>query len=107
MPRFKTQGLVEQSGSSEDNSPIEKPLKTRRDEMSFSEEKWFFKVRVSFLVLASACSAISVFLFNILMPERWRWLSEGDLAKIKGLAITIIVGLIMSGATTYFFRRKS
>jgi hypothetical protein len=113
MPKIKTQdltsqGLVKQSGSVEEKFPTEKPLKTRREEMSFSEERWFFYVRMSFLFFASIGSAVcvSVFLFNLFAPQRWRWLNESDLSKISDLAITIVVGLIMSGATTYFFKKK-
>jgi hypothetical protein len=73
------------------------------------EAIWLFWTRMFFLGLAAVCTAgiIVVYLLHLAISPRWRWLSPSDLTRIEGLAITIIVGLVMSGATTYFFKKKN
>lgn len=83
-------------------------LDIKRKKRSFSEENWLYWIRIAFMIVATIISfAIIIVLFwNILAPEDWRWLQETDIATLKNIATTIIVGLIMSFATAYLFRRK-
>lgn len=79
-----------------------------RDKMSFKEEVWFYCVRVAFLVISAVLtfSVVAVYMWHVVGPEKWRWLCDSDLTRLKDLAITIIVGLLMSTTTTYFFKRN-
>ena len=95
--------------SSSGNDIVDSPIEQRRKELSFKEERWLYRTRIFFLGLASFCTAlvIVIFLWHMVAVERWRWLSADEVSRIKELAVTIVVGLVMSGATTYFFKRKS
>jgi hypothetical protein len=86
-----------------DATIVDKPFDVDR-----AEAIWLYRTRIFFLALASFCSAATIvaYLWHLLVPAKWRWLASNDLARIEGLAITIIVGLVMSGATTYFFKKK-
>lgn len=83
-------------------------LDVKRKKRDYNEENWFFWVRMLFLLGASFVSFLIIFIlfWNILMPVDWRWLCDDDLKTVKDIAVTIIVGLIMSFSTTYLFRRK-
>ncbi|MDR3280137.1 MAG: hypothetical protein LBT23_06470 [Synergistaceae bacterium] len=100
--------ILEEQPRSGDKEFSDKPLDYKRRVMSFNEERWFYYVRVFFLLMSSICSAAIaiVFLFHITAPERFRWLNSNELERIRELALTIIVGLVMSGSTTYFFKKK-
>lgn len=76
--------------------------------MPFKEEYWFYCVRVGFLILSAFLSlaVVAVYMWHVIGPESLRWLCESDLTRLKDLAITIIVGLLMSTTTTYFFKRN-
>ena len=84
------------------------PFHVERQKMSYQEDQWFFWVRVGFLVFSSflTVAVVTIFLWHLVAPSPARWLPEADLAKIKDVALAIIVGLVMSGATTYFFKKK-
>jgi hypothetical protein len=101
--------ILEEQPQAEEKDFSDKPLEYKRKELFFKEELWFYYVRVFFLLLSAICSAtvVVIFLFHLTMPERFRWLDGNELERIRELALTIIVGLVMSGSTTYFFKKKS
>lgn len=79
-----------------------------RRRMSFREEFWFYCVRTGFLLVSALLSfaVIVVYMWHLVGPPDYRWLSQDDLIKIKDLVIAIVVGLLMSSITTYFFKRN-
>ena len=79
-----------------------------RRKMSYQEDVCLYWVRVAFLVLGSLLTfgVIFVFISHLIMPISWRWLDDSELVKLKDIAVTIIVGLLMSAITAYFFKRK-
>lgn len=83
-------------------------LDVKRKKRDYTEENWFFWVRMFFLLGSSVASFAIIFtlFWNILAPAENRWLFDEDIKRVKDLAITIIVGLIMSFSTTYLFRKK-
>ena len=89
--------------------PADEPFRQEREELSFKEECWLYRTRIFFLALASFCTAsvIMTFLWHLITKPEWHWLDVVEVNSIKELAVTIIVGLVMSGATTYFFKKKS
>ena len=79
-----------------------------RRKLSFKETAWFYRVRVGFLLatsIATSCIVI-IYLWHLLAPHSARWLDARNVAEIRDLAVTIIVGMSMSFTTTYFFKRK-
>lgn len=80
----------------------------KRRSMHFKEEVWFYWVRVGFLIVSAlGCLAVVfVYMWHLIGPNSYRWLCDSDLTKLKELALTIIVGLLMSVTTTYFFKKN-
>lgn len=80
----------------------------KRRFMLWREEVWLYWVRVGFLLVSAlgSFSVISIYMWHLTAPQTWRWLCDADISKLKDLAITIIVGLIMSATTTYFFKKN-
>lgn len=97
---------ISDAGSASDADVDE--FQCARNKMSFKEEFWFYCVRVGFLLLSSFLSlaVVIVYMWHVIGPESLRWLCDSDLSRLKDLAITIIVGLLMSTTTTYFFKRN-
>lgn len=88
---------------------IDTPFAQKRQAMSYHEDRWFYWVRVGFLLLASVVSAaiVIIYLWHLVMPQNLRWLCDNDFSRLKDLALTIIVGIILSLTTTYFFNKKN
>lgn len=84
-------------------------LAVKREFMTFREEVWFYWVRVIILVAAAfgTIGVVGVYMWHIVGPASCRWLCDTDLTKLKDLAITVVVGMLMSVATTYFFRKNN
>lgn len=80
----------------------------RRRFMSYREDVWLYWVRVFFLVFSclATLAVVTVYMWHLVAPTYWRWLADIEISKLKDLALTIIVGLIMSATTTYFLRKK-
>jgi hypothetical protein len=91
-----------------DASYSKEPVIDRPFDPDAAEAIWLYRTRIFFLAIASLCTAatILIYLWHLLIPAELRWLAPSDLARIEGLAVTIIVGLVMSGATAYFFKKK-
>ena len=100
--------LLPEDPSAPGGDEIDKELDGNRKRMAFSEERWLYRVKITFIFCFSVMGmlAVAIFLFHLVAPESWRWLTENELSKIKELTLSIIVGLIMSSSTVYFFRRK-
>lgn len=93
-----------------DNATPEDPDEygRKRRKMHFQEDVWLYWVRIGFLIATSlgTFGVISVYMWHLVAPANWRWLCEPDIMKLKDLAITIIVGLVMSITTSYFFKKE-
>jgi pilus assembly protein TadC len=87
---------------------VDRSLEHARARMSFNEDRWLYWVRVFFILVLSIMTigVIFIFLWHLLTPQYWRWLDPAEVEGIKGLAVTIIVGLAMSAVTSIFFRKK-
>ena len=99
----------ELSGAAErDAEDLDATLADQRKRRDFREENWFYRVRIGFLLggAVAALVFIAVYLLHLLLPECLRWLSEPDVSRLEKAALTIIVGIVCSLATTYFFGRK-
>lgn len=46
-----------------------------------------------------------VYICHIIMPIKLRWLSAEDIEKIRSIAVSIIVGIMSSLISAYFFNR--
>ena len=87
---------------------IEEPFETGRRRLSYREDVWQHYLRVGLLSFAAlvASLAVSIFLLHLFSPTAWRWLNDSDLTRIKELALTIIVGIIVSSGILSIFKRK-
>ncbi len=85
------------------------PLADQKAAIQANEEKWLYWVRLFFLILAVliTSSVVLIYLWHLCAPECLRWLKVADLTKIKDLATTIIVGLVLSISTTFFFKKNN
>ena len=99
---------ADNDASSREEEIVDSPIEQQRKELSFREERWHYYTRILFLGIASFCTAsvVLVFLFHLVAPESWRWLGADEVSRIRELAVAIIVGLVMSWTTSYFFKRK-
>ena len=101
MPRTRIpDNLRDKQQETEDENIVEGPHKGERNLL-----RW---IRYYFIVLGVLCftAVVFVFLWNLLASANHRWLSPGEMDRISNFAISIIVGLLISAMTTYFFSRR-
>lgn len=86
---------------------LDAELDEKRKRRDFSEEKWFYWVRVGALGTTSilSLSVIGVYWWHLLAPEAWRWLSSGNLDRIERMATTIIVGIVGTLSASFFLKK--
>lgn len=86
----------------------DQPFVKERAKMSFREDHWHFCVRVGLLLATAILTLLTVFTFvyHLIAPSGWHWLGSQELTRLKDIAGNIIVGLLMSSATAYYFKRK-
>ena len=51
-------------------------------------------------------SIVTIYLWHLVSPKNLQWMCTEQLAELKGLAITIITGLILSQLTAYFHQKN-
>ncbi|MBQ7607223.1 MAG: hypothetical protein IJU76_04565 [Desulfovibrionaceae bacterium] len=51
-------------------------------------------------------SIVAIYLWHLVAPEKLQWMSPAQLTELRGLAITIITGLILSQLTAYFYKNR-
>lgn len=93
----------------DDNDKIEeKHYKLQYEKMQYGEDKCFYIIRLVIVCIAVflAFAIVIIYLIHLTCPMSWRWLCKSEVTQIKDLAISIIVGLTLSIATTYFFKMK-
>ena len=107
MPEIEAPGNIDNT-KRDDGNAEDKPYEKARAKLDFQETLWFYRVRISFLLSASVATfgVVLIYVLNLVLPEHWRWLNEQDMSLLKDLSISIVVGLLMSATTAYFFRRK-
>jgi len=79
-----------------------------RDKPWDNERYWLYRVRVFFLIFGASVTAIvlAVFFWHLLAPPSWRWLAIDEFDRISNFALSIVVGLLVSAMTTYFFSNR-
>jgi hypothetical protein len=93
--------LHDEQQKTDEKVVIDKPW----DENEARMLRWIRYFFVGFGVIAFTF-VVGIFLWHILATARWRWLSPSDLDRIVNLAVSIIVGLLISAMTTYFFTKR-
>lgn len=90
------------SKSDSDNAD-EELLKWQKD-----EGKAFHCVKMAVIYGLPALAAVVtvVYFAHLLLPARWRWLTQEELAAMQGLVISILSGIATSLAVNHFFRKK-
>lgn len=90
------------------NQDVDSELEAKRKLRDFSEETWFYWVRVIALCLISLCgfAIVGTYILHLIFPEKWHWVTPSQLSSLKDLAITILTGAVISQATTYFLGKR-
>ena len=105
MSRYKAPNLPLAASQSEGEELDEKAYKREQRRLALS--KAIFGNRISFLffgtLAAITLAFLVIFFLHLLAPESWRWLPAEEVESLKTLAISIMVGLLMSSITSYFF----
>ena len=82
----------------------EEDLHEREDRDVFDERlaqsektvRHYVKMSLIWFLAALACIVISVYFWNLLAPDCWRWMSDKNMEQVQGIVISIVSGLIMS-----------
>lgn len=86
---------------------LEEELEEKRKRRDFSEEGWFYRIRVGALWTTStlSLSAIAVYWWHLLGPTCWHWLQDESLDRIERMATTIIVGIVGTLSAGFFLKK--
>lgn len=87
---------------------VDAELEEKRKRRSFSEETWFYYVRIIFLGFVS-CLGLAIassYILHLILSPSCHWLTQDQLANLKDLTISIVTGAIISQVTTYFLTKK-
>ena len=86
---------------------LEDELEAKRKKRDFSEEGWFYWVRIIAVgvVAVLSLSIIIIYWWHLVGYEPWRWLKDCEVIHIERAAITIVVGIVGTLATTYFLKK--
>lgn len=107
MPKFNEKDIdisIESESTDDVGDNVDKKL---ADEWSRKEKGAFHHVKMIsiYFIPIVACIVIIVYFFNILSPEKYRWLTMADIAEIRGIVISVIAGVSTSLAINYFYRK--
>ena len=101
---------TELEGPSPDEKDEEMDLQppARRAAMIFREDRWLDRIRAGVMLFVSltALAVVFTFVFHLTAPQDYRWLTNEETEYIKTLSVTIIVGLVMSGITLLFLKKR-
>lgn len=89
------------------DASIEKELDAKRKQRAFREEGWFYYVRIG-AVCVCAVGAFAValtFIWHLIAPEKYCWLTPDRIAHIESAASMIIVGVIGTLSASYFLKK--
>jgi hypothetical protein len=105
MSRYKTPSLSRATSQPDGEELDERGYKAQQRKLAISKaifgsklSRWFFGI-LAFITL----TFLLVFFWHLLAPTCCRWLPAEEVENLKSLAISIMVGLLMSGITSYFF----
>ncbi len=87
---------------------LESELDEKRKRRDFSEEGWFYWVRIIAVGLIAflSFSIIIIYWWHLIGYHEWRWLKGDELAHIEKTAIAIIVGVAGTLAATFFLKKR-
>ncbi|MBQ7608979.1 MAG: hypothetical protein IJU76_13590 [Desulfovibrionaceae bacterium] len=91
--------IIQAGDSSEDELAHTKMLKKR-------ERTVLHFIKLTTLILSVVFTiSVGIYVWHLVAPLWGRWLCTGDLEALRGLAITIITGSILSQMTAYFYQK--
>ena len=108
MGRYKIPNLSRSTAQTEELEPDEKAYNEQTRKLALSKAKFGNWVRSAFLGGLAVITLVFLFVFfwHLLAPVDMRWLPIEEVESLKSLAISIMVGLIMSSVTFYFFTNQ-
>ena len=95
-----------------DRAALDKMLERRRALRAFEEETRFSRLRswlihiVSWCILFLGVAACCVFAWHALLPASWRWLAPEELVRLERVIISILSGVISTGAVYWLFQKR-
>ena len=93
--------LPRSQGREDPDSDLERSLQKK-------EVNAFHYVKISAIYLIAGLAGLYLVLFflNLFLPESHRWLSHQELLDLRGIAISILSGVITSLAINYLSKRN-
>ena len=98
---------TEQAARDEERN-LQKELSKKRKLREFSEESWFYWLRVvaaGFTAIV-AIIVVTIYWLHILAPECCRWLASDDLNRIERMTATIIVGIVATLSVSFLLKKR-
>lgn len=91
----------------DDQDKLEELDYNQRKQHKIDDNKTLHKIKKFTMIgLAILCAVIVVvYVLNTIFPVRWVWLSTEQMADIRSLAISILIGVIASLINNYFWRK--
>lgn len=91
----------------EDKKSDKEDPDTIRKRNKSEELNILFKIKrmVIYVVSIVLILIFVVYICHIIMPIKLRWLSAEEIEKIRSIAVSIIVGIMSSLISAYFFNR--
>lgn len=88
-------------------SSLEEELEEKRKRRDFSEEGWFYWVRIIAVGVVAflSLSIIIIYWWHLIGHESCKWLNKDEVIHIERTAVAIIVGIVGTLATTYFLKK--
>ena len=76
-------------------------------ELELGETNLRFSMRRKVAAFLTCCTGLIlvVFVWHLITPASWRWLSPADLDKIQNIALTVFGGLVMSIGTLFYSKK--
>lgn len=86
---------------------LERELDAKRKKRDFSEEGWFYWVRIIAVGVVAflSLSIIIIYWWHLIGHESYKWLNKEEVIHIERTAVAIIVGIVGTLATTYFLKK--
>lgn len=90
------------------NEDLDTEVKNEEKIQIINEKKLIFYLKkVAIIICFGSLIAILItYIFHLIFPNNWRWLSENNISEIKTIAVAIVSGVFSNLVSSYFFNSK-